>query len=135
MEETKMTTAEAMQAPTLADIANWRYRLTKTEFAILACLHGHPGEYVTIATMTREVYGYSGAMHEGNLVRMHISNIRRALGDLGEIATRPSVGYLLARLDGVELPPPPPPKELPSLRVDLTPLADQMAAAFAAVRS
>ena len=71
-------------------------RLTRTETAILRALQAHGEGPVSVPEITRAVWGTRYIAADGNVVRVHIQNIRRKLG-AEAIETVRFCGYRLAR--------------------------------------
>ena len=71
---------------------------TKTEFELLATLARYPGQVLTYAFLTKHIWGYAN-VEGADLVKTHLSVIRRRLGDAGAhdglIRTVHGVGYAL----------------------------------------
>jgi DNA-binding response OmpR family regulator len=72
-------------------------RLTPTEFRLLRYLMQRPGELSSSDELLEGVWGYSGGLGGAQLVRAHVSNLRRKLRDKGGakelIRTVPYRGY------------------------------------------
>jgi two-component system KDP operon response regulator KdpE len=65
--------------------------LTPTEFSLLAVLSRDRGRVHTCASLLRQVWG-PGHVHDAQLLRAHIANLRRKLAS-GHIRTLHGVGY------------------------------------------
>ncbi len=81
--------------------ASWRgkaLKLTSTEYDLLERLHGNPGRAVTRLDLARKVLGRE-LMPEDRSLDMHIGNLRKKLGKLGDgrspIQTVRGTGYQL----------------------------------------
>jgi len=74
--------------------------LTPTEFRLLRYLIQRPGEYVPSGELLEEVWGYRSGIGGPQLVRAHVSNLRRKLRARGQdaqvIRTVPYQGYGIA---------------------------------------
>lgn len=73
--------------------------LTPIEYRLLRRLMEHPGEFVSAAELLEDVWGYPHGTGGPELVRAHVSNVRRKLRLLGEdpqlLRTLPQRGYAL----------------------------------------
>ncbi len=70
--------------------------LTKSEFAIVAYLAARPGRWISADDLLRDVLGPNHAAGT-SLVRVHMHNIRRKLGSMGQvISVQRGKGYRLA---------------------------------------
>lgn len=83
-----------------AAVSGCRVRLTPTEFGILSHLMKRAGEVVAIQELLEAVWGYPIGLGNPVLVRVHIKNLRRKLGDHVEgkyrfIKTVPRHGYMV----------------------------------------
>ena len=68
--------------------------LTRIEFELLARLAGQVGRVASKTDLLARVWGFEG--YDQNLVEVHISSLRRKLGDSGKlIQTVRGVGYVL----------------------------------------
>ncbi|HVF33143.1 MAG TPA: response regulator transcription factor [Acidimicrobiales bacterium] len=68
--------------------------LTRIEFELLANLAGQVGRVASKFDLLAQVWGFDG--YDQNLVEVHISSLRRKLGDAGRlIQTVRGVGYVL----------------------------------------
>ncbi|MEX1252947.1 MAG: response regulator transcription factor [Dehalococcoidia bacterium] len=71
--------------------------LTPTEFRLLRYLMQRPGQLAPAEELLEEVWGYDGGLGGAQLVRAHVSNLRRKLRALGQdgqlIQTAPYRGY------------------------------------------
>lgn len=56
-------------------------RLTPTEFNILEVLARHAGNVVKPASLLKEIWGISDASTDGYLIKLHMKNLRRKLGE------------------------------------------------------
>jgi DNA-binding response OmpR family regulator len=72
---------DALSQKLLADDAS--VALTPTEFRLLRCLMQHPAEYVSADSLLNEVWGYAHGVAGPELVRAHVSNLRRKLRGAG----------------------------------------------------
>ncbi len=79
-------------------------RLTPTEFRLLRCLMQRAGDFASTQEILQHVWGYSADVGGPEIVRAHVSNIRRKLRDAGEDAqllrTLPYRGYGFAQPGG-----------------------------------
>lgn len=95
--------AQPNPAPLLSQLGvepETEVRLTLTEFQLLSHLMNHPGEALSPRRLLQEVWGYPEGAGSPELVRAHISNLRRKLRQsnpaLGQaIQTVPRQGYRL----------------------------------------
>jgi len=72
--------------------------LTATEFRLLACLALRAGRVVDSSTLLRKATGYySDERDAQNVIKVHIANIRRKLGDESYIFSVRGFGYVLER--------------------------------------
>jgi DNA-binding response OmpR family regulator len=73
--------------------------LTPTEARLLACLMEHPGEYVAPEALLDRVWSYPAGTGGREVVRAHVSNVRRKLRLLGTdpmlLRNIPSLGYAM----------------------------------------
>ncbi|MDX2709022.1 response regulator transcription factor [Streptomyces sp. PA03-6a] len=69
--------------------------LTTTEFNLLACLMGHPGQVFTRDQLLAHVWG-APDYREGRVVDVYVSQLRSKLGDPSLIRTIRGVGYSAA---------------------------------------
>jgi DNA-binding response OmpR family regulator len=69
--------------------------LTRTEFDLLLALARKPGHVLTKQQLLTEVWGYDA--YDTHLVEVHVSALRRKLGDRGAqlIQTVRGVGYVV----------------------------------------
>jgi DNA-binding response OmpR family regulator len=71
--------------------------LTPTELRLVSALMEHPGEYVSPEALLQQVWGFPPGTGGAEIVRAHISNVRRKLRMLGEdpqlIRSIPYRGY------------------------------------------
>lgn len=78
--------------------------LTPIEFRLLRCLMERQGEFVSPDELLEEVWGYPPGTGGPELVRAHVSNVRRKLRSLGEdpqlVRTVPYRGYGFVGGDG-----------------------------------
>ena len=78
--------------------------LTPTEFRLLRYLMQRPGEFVSPEELLEQVWGYVPGTGGAEVVRSHISNLRRKLRAMGEdpqtLRTIPYRGYGLADGEG-----------------------------------
>jgi DNA-binding response OmpR family regulator len=79
--------------------ASWnhaRLDLTKTEFELLAQMVTYPGQVLSHAFLTEQIWGYTN-VGDAALVKNHISSLRRKLrsvgGDGRMIRTLHGIGY------------------------------------------
>ncbi len=72
-------------------------RLTPTEFKLLRCLMQRAGEFICADELMEQVWGYPAGTGGPEIVRAHVSNIRRKLRVAGEdpqlLRTLPHRGY------------------------------------------
>jgi DNA-binding response OmpR family regulator len=72
-------------------------RLTPTEYKLLRCLMQRAGEFVSAEELLEQVWGYPTGTGGPEIVRAHVSNVRRKLSDAGEdpqlLRTLPNRGY------------------------------------------
>jgi two-component system KDP operon response regulator KdpE len=66
--------------------------LTPTEFDILRALVLNRGRLMTHRTLLTEVWG-PGYAEDTQVLRVHVANLRRKLGDKRYIRTDPGIGY------------------------------------------
>ncbi len=73
--------------------------VTPTEFRLLHCLMERPGEFVSPEQLLTEVWGYPPDTGGAEVVRAHVSNLRRKLRSMGEdpqlLRTIPYQGYAI----------------------------------------
>ncbi len=71
--------------------------LTPIEFRLLRCLMERPGEFVSPEELLEQVWGYPPGTGGPEVVRAHVSNLRRKLRGMGEepqlLRTIPYLGY------------------------------------------
>lgn len=71
--------------------------LTPTEFRLLRCLMERPGEFVSLEELLEHVWGYPPGTGGPEVVRAHISNLRKKLRTSGQdcqlVRTIPYQGY------------------------------------------
>ena len=71
--------------------------LTPTELRLLHCLMRRPGQYVSPEELLEQVWGYPPGTGGREVVRAHVSNLRRKLRNIGEdpqlLRTIPYLGY------------------------------------------
>jgi DNA-binding response OmpR family regulator len=71
--------------------------LTPTEFRLVRYLMQRPGQLAPTEELLEQVWGYDGGLGGAQLVRAHVSNLRRKLRAMGEdgqlIQTAPYRGY------------------------------------------
>ena len=71
--------------------------VTPTEYRLLRCLMERPGEFVSPEHLLTEVWGYPPDTGGAEVVRAHVSNLRRKLRSMGEdpqlLRTIPYQGY------------------------------------------
>jgi two-component system, OmpR family, response regulator len=69
--------------------------LTRIEFELLTVLARQPGRVASKGTLLTQVWGFDG--YDQNLVEVHVSSLRRKLGEQGKtlIQTVRGVGYVL----------------------------------------
>jgi DNA-binding response OmpR family regulator len=71
--------------------------LTPTEYKLLRCLMQRAGEFVSAEELLEQVWGYPTGTGGPEIVRAHVSNLRRKLRDAGEdpqlLRTLPYRGY------------------------------------------
>jgi DNA-binding response OmpR family regulator len=71
--------------------------LTPTEYKLLRCLMQRAGEFVSADELLEQVWGYPSGTGGPEIVRAHVSNVRRKLRDAGEdpqlLRTLPYRGY------------------------------------------
>ena len=72
-------------------------RLTPMEFKLLRCLMQRAGEFISAEELLEQVWGYAAGTGGPEIVRAHVSNVRRKLRDAGEdpqlLRTLPYKGY------------------------------------------
>ncbi len=70
---------------------------TPTEFRLLRCLMERPGEFVSAEELVEQVWNYPSGTGGPELVRAHVSNLRRKLRGIGQdpqlLRTIPYRGY------------------------------------------
>jgi two-component system alkaline phosphatase synthesis response regulator PhoP/two-component system response regulator RpaA len=75
--------------------------LTRTELALVVCLFEHDGAFVSVDELLQIVWGYSLDMGGPEVVRSHVSNVRRKLRSIGEdpqlLRTQPYRGYAIEK--------------------------------------
>ncbi|MCH8065423.1 MAG: response regulator transcription factor [Chloroflexi bacterium] len=73
--------------------------VTPTEYRLLRCLMERPGEFVSPEQLLTEVWGYPPDTGGAEIVRAHVSNLRRKLRLMGEdpqlLRTIPYQGYAI----------------------------------------
>ena len=73
--------------------------VTPTEHRLLRCLMERPGEFVSPEQLLQEVWGYPPDTGGAEVVRAHVSNLRRKLRSMGEdpqlLRTIPYQGYAI----------------------------------------
>ena len=73
--------------------------VTPTEYRLLRCLMERPGEFVSPEQLLTEVWGYPPDTGGAEVVRAHVSNLRRKLRLMGEdpqlLRTIPYQGYAI----------------------------------------
>lgn len=83
-------------------------RLTPTHFRLVRYLMQRPGEFVSVEELLEQVWGYPAGTGGPEVVRSHVSNLRRALRALGKdpqlLRTIPYRGYGI--MDGEAAPSP-----------------------------
>jgi two-component system, OmpR family, response regulator len=81
-------------------VGNESLDLTRIEFELLAVLAKQSGRVVSKSALLTQVWGFDG--YDQNLVEVHVSSLRRKLGNYGKtlIQTVRGVGYVL-RADAV----------------------------------
>lgn len=71
--------------------------LTPTEFRLLRCLMQRPGEFVSLEELLEQIWGYPPGTGGPEVVRAHVSNLRRKLRIMGEdpqlLRSIPYLGY------------------------------------------
>lgn len=71
--------------------------LTPTEWRLLRCLMQRPAEFVSPEELLEQVWGYPPGTGGPEVVRAHVSNLRRKLNSIGEdpqvLRTIPYLGY------------------------------------------
>ena len=86
----------------MASVDGHAVELTATEYEVLCQLSRNPGTVVTCETLLHKVWSRR-EYADANLVRMHVSNLRRKLGDSADDPTWifgvRAVGYRMASLD------------------------------------
>ncbi len=102
----------APTSPSLAPLLNQlgveaqiEVRLTLTEFHLLSHLMNHPGQALSSRRLLEQVWGYPEGIGSPELVRAHISNLRRKLRRSNPvlnqvIQTVPGQGYYFAPFPG-----------------------------------
>ncbi len=77
--------------------------LTPTEFRLMRYLMQRPGKYVSPEELLQQVWGHLPGTGSAELVRAHISNLRRKLREAGEspslVRTIPYQGYAVVHDD------------------------------------
>ena len=67
------------------------------EFKLLRCLMQRAGEFISAEELLEQVWGYAAGTGGPEIVRAHVSNVRRKLRDAGEdpllLRTLPYKGY------------------------------------------
>jgi len=80
--------------------------VTPTECRLLRCLMERPGEFISPEVLLRDVWGYPPDTGGAEVVRAHVSNLRRKLRSIGEdpqlLRTIPYQGYAIIVRDGVQ---------------------------------
>ncbi len=78
-------------------LTNGSLRLTPTEFRFLRYLMQRPGEFVSAQVLLEQVWGHPSGLGGVEIVRSHVSNLRRKLRAAGEdpalVRTIPYRGY------------------------------------------
>ena len=73
------------------------FDLTPTELRLLATLMAQPGRYISAETLLEQVWGFPAGTGGAEIVRAHVSNLRRKLRSHGEdpqlLRTIPYQGY------------------------------------------
>ena len=73
--------------------------ITPTEYRLLRCLMERPGEFVSPEHLLQEVWGYPPDTGGAEVVRAHVSNLRRKLRSMGKdpqlLRTIPYQGYAI----------------------------------------
>ncbi len=81
-----------------------KVELTPTEFRLFAYLMKRAGTPVSVAELLENVWGYFPGTGAAEVVRAHVSNLRRKMTRLGEgvclLRTLPHRGYCLRKGDG-----------------------------------
>ena len=80
--------------------------VTPTECRLLRCLMERPGEFIPPEVLLQDVWGYPPDTGGAEVVRAHVSNLRRKLRSIGEdpqlLRTIPYQGYAIIARDGLQ---------------------------------
>ncbi len=80
--------------------------VTPTECRLLRCLMEQPGEFVSPEVLLQDVWGYPPDTGGAEVVRAHVSNLRRKLRSMGEdpqlLRTIPYQGYAIIVKDAAQ---------------------------------